>query len=177
MKFIYMAFVGILLTACIGSGQNTESMVSKKDQFPTMTGIDLLGDDRPVPESFEGEYNLVTVAFQREQQEQVNTWIDYAALLVKNNDKIRYYELPIIYEMSAMKRFWVNNGMRSGIPDADARDRTITVYTDRDPLMEKMEWDMDTITTYLLDANGNILWRKDGVFTDSYATEIEKTIK
>jgi hypothetical protein len=177
MKFIYVILLTFTLTACIGSGQNSPSAVSEAKQFPIMTGIDLLGDDRAVPDSFQGTYNIVTVAFQREQQEQVNTWIEYATPLIKDNDTIRYYELPIIYEMSAMKRFWVNNGMRAGIPDADARERTITVYTERDTLINKMNWDKDKITTYILDNNGNILWRKDGVFDEKYKQEIEKIVQ
>lgn len=165
------------LQACIGSGDNADVKFQGNNQFPVMTGIDLQGDERQIPNDFEGQFNLVTVAFKREQQEQVDSWISYADQLTADNDQIRYYELPIIYEMTAAGRFWVNNGMRAGVKAETARNRTITVYTDRDPLMENMNWDMDTITTYLLDQNGNILWRKDGVYNDNYATEIENAVK
>ena len=74
--------------------------------------------------------------------------------------------------MSGVGRFWVNNGMRSGIQDSDARNRTITVYTQRDEFAQYMGLDMNTITTFLLDNDGTILWRQSGAMTNQAKTAL-----
>jgi len=166
MKFALLMTMILSLSACIGSGQNT-SVTKVDDGFiPSMAGIDLLGEERPIPDSFKGDLNIVTFAFEREQQEMVNTWIDGLEPILENEVNVRYYEIPLIYEMNAVMRGWVNNGMRAGIPDEAARERTITVYTDRDKFLKMMSMDTTTIYTVLVDQKGKILWRTDGVATD-----------
>lgn len=176
-NLIFMGLLATLLTACIGSGKVSSIDFKGTKTFPTMTGIDLLGEERPVPQSFEGKYNIVTVAFERDHQDLVNPWIDLITDMMATNDAVRYYELPVIYEMSAAGRWWVNNGMRSGIPDEAARERTITIYTDRDSFAKEMGIDMTTVTTMILDNNGKILWRAEGVPTDQTLADIQKVIR
>lgn len=154
------------LTACIGAGTNSPVQERGKEQFPQMVGIDLLGQERALPESFKGKYQIVTVAFEREQQDLVNTWIPFAEELEENFDGLRFYEVPLIYELNAPYRFWVNNGMRAGIPNDKARERTITIYTDRDKFLNITGMKTEDIYTLLLDDQGKILWQQKGPMTD-----------
>jgi len=47
-------------------------------QFPSVTGSNLQRRKLDLPEGFEGELNLVLIAFQQWQQSQVDTWIPFA---------------------------------------------------------------------------------------------------
>lgn len=156
----------LLLSACIGSGENTAVQSNGAQQFPDVAGIDLLGEERALPGSMQGTLNIVAVAFEREHQTPVNTWIPVAEDIMQSQDEVRFYEIPVIYEMNAAGRFWVNNGMRSGIPDDEARERTITVYTDRDKFTDLLAMQMDRIYLLLVDNDGAILWRTEGQATD-----------
>ncbi len=153
------------LSGCIGSGKISEVQRSQKghNMFPEMTGIDLLGEERSIPDTFTGKYNLVNLAFEQEQQELVNEWIEVAEEIMQEHDDLRYYEIPVIYEVSAAYRMFINNGMRGGIPSPQARERTITVYTDREKLFTMMDMKQSSIYTFLLDDQGKILWRGEGV--------------
>ena len=163
MKKKFITFLSALgLSACIGAGDNSPVVSRGPDNFPAMKGIDLTGEERPIPQSLEGDLNIITVAFEREQQSNVDTWIPYAEQIIAEHSYIRFYEIPLIYEMNMVMRGWVNNGMRSGIEDEKARERTITVYTDRDDFFEMMDMRRDTIYTLLLDGDGKILWRESG---------------
>jgi hypothetical protein len=153
-----------LLVGCIGAGRtSTVGPAAVPEGFPQVVGINLEGAEIPLPAGFEGERNLVAVAFRQEQQAIVDTWIAAVAPLEAANPDLRFYEVPTIYEGSALFRLWVNNGMRSGIPDPAARARTITLYVDREAFTRSLAIpDLETVHLLLLDRSGRILWRTTG---------------
>lgn len=175
-KAILAGVCSMMLFGCIGAGENSAITPQEKGFFPHMTGIDLIGEDRAVPQSFAGDLNLVAIAFEREQQDLVNTWIGVADDLMKDNSQLRFYEVPLIYEMNGAYRTWVNNGMRSGIPDPVARERTITVYTDRPKFLETMSMQPDRIYVVLLNKSGKILWQTEGSSDPSKIDSLKKAI-
>lgn len=171
-----LAAAGLLLSGCIGAGTNTGFDFQSDTQIPAMTGVDLFGEDRSIPGTFDGKLNIVTVAFEQEHQLDVNTWIPIADELMETHENLRFYEIPVIFKANALFRTWVNNGMRSGIPSDKARERTITVYTDREALSEKMQFQMDRIYTFIVDGGGQILWRAEGPVTKEAETELRNFI-
>jgi hypothetical protein len=178
MKQIFIAIITtVFLTSCIGAGDISDVKSNGKGYFPSMVGIDLIGEQRKVPESFESEYNIVAVAFEREHQTDVNSWITVADKILAKNSNIKFYEIPLIYEMYGPYRFWVNNGMRSGIPDLKARLRTITVYTEREKFLRLMNMESDGIYLLLLDKKGKVLWQTEGPSDDGKIIELENAIK
>ena len=85
--------------------------------------------------------------------------------------------MPTIYEANPAFRMWVNNGMRSGIRDADARQRTITVYLDRERFIELLAIpDMGDIHVFLLDDAGHVLWRTAGARDEEKMASLEKAL-
>jgi len=95
-------------------------------QFPTVSGSNLQRSKFTLPQDLQGELNLVLIAFQQWQQTQVDTWIPFARQLEKDHPALRYYELPTIQRLNTLARTFINEGMRAGIPDLVARERTIT---------------------------------------------------
>ncbi|MAS88075.1 MAG: hypothetical protein CMH30_08905 [Micavibrio sp.] len=176
MKYLCVFSLCLLLSACIGAGVNSPVESKAQGMFPAMTGIDLQGSEQLLPDAFEGEKNLVTIGFQREDQAEIDTWISYAEELEAADEDFRFYEVPLIYEINPAYRWWINNGMRSGIPSDEARTRTITVYTDREKFFEIMDMSPDRIYTLLLDNNGKILWRGEGVLTEAHKAALKKFI-
>lgn len=182
-RFIYgmialMAVGGMgMMSSCIGSGENTPITMQGANIFPTLKGIDLHGKDRVVPRDLQGEWRLVTIAFEREQQKDVDTWIKALPEFEKVRSDLRYYELPVIYEMTSAGRFWVNNGMRSGVTEDAARERTITIYTDREAFFAHMKMKQDRISTLVLNAQGEIIWRHDGIADEEARTRLMRLLK
>jgi hypothetical protein len=131
-----------------------------------------------LPQDFEGEYNLVLIAFQQWQQTQVDTWIPFARQLEDIYPTVRYYELPTIQRLNVLARTFINEGMRAGIPDPLARERTITLYLDKAEFRQALDLPHeDHIYVLLLDRHGTVLWRAEGTFTpergDSLAAQIQ----
>jgi hypothetical protein len=160
----------LLLGGCLAAGPNS-TVVTRGEagiDFPEVTGVNLEGDEIALPSGFQGTRNLVAVAFKRGQQAKVDTWIAELDRLAEADPELRFYELPTIYEANALFRMWINNGMRSGIPDPVARKRTITLYLDREKFMaELLIPDMDDIHLFLLDGRGRVLWRAAGSADES----------
>lgn len=174
MKYLSVIGLCLFLSACIGSGVNSTVEKQAAGTFPVMTGIDLHGNEKQLPESFEGKKNLVSIGFEREDQAEIDTWIEFAETLETTNKDLRFYEVPLIYEINPAYRWWINNGMRSGVVGDEARTRTITVYTDREKFLEIMEMNTDRIYTLLLDENGKILWRGEGALTENHKAALKK---
>jgi hypothetical protein len=91
---------------------------------------------------------------------------------------VRYYELPTIQRLNVLARTFINEGMRAGIPDPTARERTITLYLDKAAFREALQLPgEDDIYVLLLDRQGQVLWRTEGSFAsekgDSLTAEVQ----
>jgi hypothetical protein len=134
-----------------------------KQRFASLRGKNLEGEEYLLPSGLEGTRNLVVVAFQREQQADVDTWLPLAERLATESSEFRFYEVPLLANSYRIFRGFIDGGMRSGIPDIEARRRTITVYTDKSKAMRDLEIAYDgSIHTFLLGKNGKIIWRAEG---------------
>jgi hypothetical protein len=146
-------------------------------QFPGVTGSNLQRQELELPQGFQGELNLVLIAFQQWQQTQVDTWIPFARQLEETHSGVRYYELPTIRRLNVLARTFINEGMRAGISDPVARERTITLYVDKETFRESLQLSREgDIHVLLLDRHGQVLWQAEGAFTadkgDSLAAEV-----
>ena len=101
---------------------------------------------------FEGERNLVILAFQREQQALVDSWSPAIADLLARYADLRFYELPTISRGNPLFRAWLDGAMRGGIPDHQAREHTITLYLDKAAFRQALDLPHeDTIYALLLE--------------------------
>lgn len=151
--------------------------VLAKSEFPTVRGKNLNGREFFLPNEFEGALNLVFIAFQRKQQAMVNTWLPYAQSIRTKYPGIRYYELPTISQLNPLFRWYIDRGMRSGITDSTARATTITLYLDKPEFRKALDMpDEGTIYILLMDDEGKILWRTNGVKSQETQIDLENTI-
>jgi hypothetical protein len=135
-------------------------------QFPVVTSANLSRQGFTLPADFEGDVNVLLIAFQRWHQRAVDTWIPFVRQLEQAHDDVRYYELPVIQRMNVLGRTFINEGMRAGISDPVARARTITLYVDKPAFRQALELPHEEdIYVLLVDREGNVPWRAEGAFT------------
>jgi hypothetical protein len=147
-------------------------------QFPSVTGSNLQRRKLDLPEGFEGELNLVLIAFQQWHQSQVDTWIPLARQLEEAHPALRYYELPTIQRLNALARTFINEGMRAGIPDPVSRERTITLYVDKTAFKQALQLPReDDIYVLLLDCEGRVLWRAEGILTQEKGESLAAAVQ
>jgi hypothetical protein len=142
--------------------------------FPTITAENLNKEKVTLPDDLAGKPALVLVAYQRQQQSNVDTWLGQMDAIEAAIPGVRIIETPTI---SSMKWGWfagfIDGGMRSGIPDPEARARTITLYTDVGKFNRAVGIESTkTIYALLLDEQGRVVEMVEGDYSDAKLAQL-----
>jgi hypothetical protein len=146
--------------------------------FPRVSGQNLNRQHYQLPEDFEGEVNLVIIAFQQVHQMDVDTWVPVAREMRSRYPGLYFYELPTIWRMNRIARAMLDGGMRAGIPSRETRQATITLYLDKEPFRRALDIpDEREIVVLLVDNCGKILWRTVGRLTPPKANALQLALE
>ncbi len=141
--------------------------------FPIVTGSNLERRRMTLPSDFEGDLNLVVLAFWQRHQGLVNTWMPLAGELERRHPGLVFYEVPVIQQRSRISQWFIDSGMRSGIPDHRVRERTITLYLDKSTFLTDLGIaDDGTIHTIVVDRSGRVLWRATGPLIEATESDL-----
>jgi hypothetical protein len=136
--------------------------------FPNVSGKNLNGQQFNLPTDFVGQYNIVLVAFEQNDQYDVDTWVPAVRELVAEYPQVSYYELPVAGETNIVGRTMLDYWMRTGISDPVARAVTITLYIPRESFTQALNLtDAKRIYTLLVDDSGQVLWQTEGRYTEA----------
>ena len=146
--------------------------------FPEVSGRNLEGREFQLPRDFEGDVNLVLVAFQREHQRLIDSWMPAASAWADSYPGLQYYELPTIGSGYRLFRSLIDGGMRGGIPDIAARERTITLYLDKAAFRSELGLaSAETVYALVVDAEGFVAQIVEGPYSDEKGAIIQSAIK
>lgn len=141
-------------------------MTLETPRFPAIQARSLTRETYSLPGDFEGRQNVAVVAFRREQQRLVDTWLPFLLELESEHDDVRVYEIPTLSQRWTPARRFIDGGMTAGIADTDARARTLTSYTDTGAVQRALGLaDGSTICTLLTGRDGTITWSATGAFS------------
>ena len=164
-----LAVVALLMPAIIsGSARSLTAPaedLTRMAHFPPVKASNLEKRQFSLPTDFEGDRNLVLIAFERQQQKDVDTWLHEMKRFEDLHPAFRYYELPTIERPNAFMRWFIDTGMWSGIPDHKARERTITLYLNKKTFCDALLIaDQKKIYAFLVDRSGKVMWKAEGDF-------------
>jgi len=146
--------------------------------FPKISSSNLEGQKFELPQDFKGKLNIVLIAFQREQQDLVDEWLPFLDDLARRNPDIAFYELPTLNISYILVRRVIDGGMQAGIPDKNARERTITLYLNKKIFRKELDIpDEKTIYVLLINKKGKVIWRTQGSFTIEKSIDLENAVK
>ncbi|NMB59837.1 MAG: hypothetical protein GYA12_11765 [Chloroflexi bacterium] len=144
-------------------------------RFPTVSGSNLLRQKMKLPGDFKGELNLIFVAFQQWQQSEINSWIPDVMEWEKQYPGLVYYELPVIEDRNNLYKWFINEGMRAGIPNPLTRERTITLYLHKPDFTLSLEMtDEEHIYVLLLNKDHQELARFRGMYSRESADNLSR---
>lgn len=142
--------------------------------FPPLRARNLEGLDVDLPGGFTGERNLVAIAFRRDHQSLVDSWVPWFEQHAAVDPGLRFYEIPTIARMWAPVRNFIDGGMASAIRQTVILQRTLTVYGDVNRVTRPLGIDdRSTIAVLLVDASGHVSWRRSGGFTEPLAHQLD----
>ena len=180
MKIVVWTIASLLATLIASSKEGLGAPAAENSpgaHFPSVKASNLEKRDFNLPADFEGDRNLLLVAFEREQQKDVDTWLREMKRFEELDPAFYYYELPTIQRPNSLARWFIDTGMRRGIPDRKARERTITLYLDRKPICDALLiTDQKKIYTFLVNREGRVLWRSEGVFDETKGASLRSAL-
>lgn len=146
----------------------SEAAEERKATFPTISAYSLDKAKVTLPGDLVGQYNLLLISFQPEQQKQVETWMPVAQALQHTNFNFRWYRLPVSERENAVFRWWENSSMRSEETDPETWHWIVPLYVDKGQFRNALQIQTErNITALLVDRQGHVLWRASGAFNPS----------
>lgn len=174
----YLAVIAVTMLGTLVFAADAKPPAAGAAKFPELKASNLESREFNLPQDFAGERNLVLIAFQREQQEQLDTWLKEMKRFQEVDASFQYYELPTIEKLNSFMRWFIDSGMRRGIPDKNARARTITLYIDKKPFLESLQLPSEkTVYALLVDRSGTVLWRAEGTFDEAKGENLRKALQ
>jgi hypothetical protein len=147
--------------------------------FPSITAENLNRVAVTIPDDLAGSPALILMAYKRNQQTNVNTWLGHIDRMESQIPGLRVLETPTI---SSRRWGWmagfIDGGMRSGIPDLEARERTVTLYTDVGDLNTALGIEsVRTIYAVLLADDGRVLAIEPGDYSDEKLARLIRSME
>ena len=170
MKFhpLFYSTSALFLLFCF----NAFSMSSQEVKIPLLHAHDLNGKSWVLPHDLQAKKNLLLVAFKRQQQDSVSSWIDHLNLRSPKN-KIAWLEIPLLQNPWKLVAPWIDHGMRRGITEEALRSHVWTIYTNRSSFLKELSLpSTKDIAILVVDKNGIILGKASGDYTKDKAQVI-----
>jgi hypothetical protein len=171
-KFLQAGIFGALLIGLVLTGSTPVHARS----LPNIKATDLNKKAVNWPSGLPSDRTVLIIAFTRGQQSQVDGWV--SGLKLKSPGGPAWFEVPLINNPGSIARYFIDNGMRSGIPGTEARSHVVTVYGKKAELMKQMGLVGEkAVHVLVVDRKGNILESVSGAYSDAGAAAVNKAIK
>ena len=168
-----LALIGLLGAIQAGPVSPVERATVQNGAFPAVVGVNLNGERIALPDAFEGERNLVVLAFTYKDHRAARSWRAVATRRVG----LEVYALPTLERGGLVFRFLVNNALRFAIVDEAARARTIALHLDKAALQDVLDLPAENgVTVLLLDGAGRELWRTSGPASEESIAALDRAL-
>ena len=130
-------------------------------KFPAVNAKTLAGQETTIPDDAAGKVTLVAVAFARESQAQLDSWLNPFYEKFGSREDIMFYEVPMISGGYKFMKMIIDGGMRGGLPEFKHK-HVVTMYGDVDTYLQGLSLDKSNGYAFLLDREGIIRWQDQG---------------
>jgi hypothetical protein len=144
---------------------------AQAQNMPVIESTDLNKKTIVWPRDFTAERTLIFIAFSQSQQGNIDAWVN--GMKLKAAGAPVWFEIPMISDPGSAGRWFINSGMRSGIPSKADRARVVTVYGNKAAMMKAMGLTSEKqIYAIVVDKTGKIIARASGNYTETGAAEL-----
>jgi len=140
-------------------------------RFPEVKDDSLANTPVVLPDAARGSVTLIAVAFLRESQSQLDSWLEPFAERYGSKPGFTFYEVPMLSRGYKFMRFMIDGGMRAGIPQAKHK-HVVTMYGDIEKYTKELNLDPRFGYAFLLDREGVIRWQGQGHSTPEMRKEL-----
>jgi len=177
----FTTVLGLLLGAAstfAAEQQKPAAPLAVGDMFPRLEAEFLTGRKAVLPDAAAGKSALVMMGFTYDSRFAVEKWAEHVSREFSANDKLTFFEVPVIGGMGRMAKWFIDSGMRKGTPK-ELHENVITVYGGADRWKKAMGFskaDEDAAYLALLGPDGRVQWMHRGAFTDEALEALKAAI-
>jgi hypothetical protein len=133
--------------------------------FPRMDGTNLLLESVTVPDDLSGEYQLIVIAYDTDQQIYVDKWLRPLEDLNEDYPQMTGYYLPLLPQDTRDAAVAILGGMTLAAKSDEDRERTVVIFTDVDAFNSLTDVpDKEEVQLFLLDSSGVVRWHGSGAY-------------
>jgi hypothetical protein len=179
------AFLALTLTAAMAAvparaadQSKTAAPLAVGDAFPRLEAEFLTGRKAVLPDAAAGKSALILMGFTYDSRHDVEAWVEQMGGEIGPNEKITYFQVPIIGGMGRMAKWFIDSGMRKGTPKA-LHENVITVYGGVDRWKKAMGFSKaheKSAYLALLGPDGRIQWMHHGGCTEEALRELKAAL-
>lgn len=163
------------LLAANGCSSTIDNRDPTGEVFPSVTGRSLEKERTALPQALAGEPAIILVGYKQRSQFDIDRWL---LGLLQANVSVQIVEVPTIPGLvptSVSK--WIDDGMRSGIPQEDWGS-VITLYGNAAAPVAKLTGTKNgqLARVIVLDAEGAIVWFDDEGYSATKALEVADVV-
>ncbi|MGL4404217.1 MAG: hypothetical protein ACRCT6_00530, partial [Notoacmeibacter sp.] len=145
-------------------------------KMPPVKAADLNEKEVSWPQGLPAKRTILLFAFERNQQDNIDGWV--SGMKLKGSGAPAWYEVPLINNPGALGRWFIDNGMRSGIKETTDRARVVTVYTKKSAFMKSLGIPNESdVHALVVDRNGDVIVRVSGDYSIAGAAKIRSALK
>ena len=167
-----LAFLSLCLVGCSSTVGTPANL--KNSPFPRVRGESLTKEEVTLPDRYLGKPTLLLIGYQQKTQFDIDRWILGA---LQSDIKAEIVEVPTIAGMMPqMVQGFINNGMRSGIPQNDWAS-VVTVYEDAPKIIAALGNERpQSAYVVLLDKDGRMVWTSNIGYSASQGIELKRIV-
>ena len=136
------------------------------ESLPLLQGEYLTGKKATLPQDSSGRVALLMLGFTYESRFAVEGWAKRFRQDFGKQQRVTFYEVPMIGGLARMGKWFIDSGRRRGTPKTDYGN-VITVYGGTDVWKQRVGLkDPKTAYLILIDPNGKVAWRYAGGFDE-----------
>jgi hypothetical protein len=168
--------IGILLLSAVLIGffpWGSDMILSEAQAqiMPPIKAADLNKKTVAWPQDFTAQHTLLLIAFRQGQQSNIDGWVK--GMDLKASGAPSWFEVPMINNPGSVGRWFIDNGMRSGIPNKADRARVVTLYGKKANMMKAMDIPNETqVHALVVDKAGKIIVRVSGDYSEDGAATL-----
>lgn len=146
-------------------------------KFPRIEAETLSGEKLIFPEATKGKYAFILVAFKRQTQGEVDSWLNPFIEEFGRRDSVTFYEIPMISNKWKWMSKWIDAGMRTGVPEYK-HDHVATYYGSLTQYFDHFKVDDPaSVYVFLLDKEGNIIFSTSGSADNDKFSKLKNIVK
>jgi hypothetical protein len=131
--------------------------------LPSITSSALNKQELTLPADLSGNRNLLLLFFKRDQQVDVEPWLDEFSKLKASHPTLGIYILPIFPRANILSRWWTNASLRSNASPRQDPAATIPLYVNKSKFLRDLQIASEKQPVLLVtDKAGHVLGRASG---------------